>query len=307
MRSSLGRRGRLGSFESDDDTSVASSAVAGAMSVRRTNSSDPTDGATSPDSELDGGNWGRSRSASGGGVGVGYGRGRSMSMGDDVMSDVSDDEMEDDVYDRPDLASDVTVHDMRVLYTIEMRDAIMLFVNKLSSLTATTTEDDTEDAPKTRDSRAYSFEDSGGQDDQQLAKFFNVAAGPLSGSPEKSSEQIKHEKRAEQAPTVASLTLAAETARKMAMSKIMFRARFLNPQINLLCPKTKGSVLLGFAEGELVSRTLNRLYRLPKRRTSGATGGRDAGRNMHNLMRKNERSLNIDGISAYGEYCKMNF
>ena len=38
------------------------------------------------------------------------------------------------MFDRPDLASDVTVHDMRVLYTIEMRDNIMLFVNKVISL-----------------------------------------------------------------------------------------------------------------------------------------------------------------------------
>ena len=71
----------------------------------------------------------------------------------------------------------------------------------------------------------------------------------------------------------------------------LFRARFLNPQINLLCPKTKGSVLLGFAEGELVSRTLNRLYRLPERRTSGGpgAGGRErkaASKNLNNLMRK---------------------
>ena len=53
---------------------------------------------------------------------------------------------------------------MRVLYTIEMRDAIMLFVNKLTAITATTSADDDEsDEPTFRDSRAYSFEESGGQ------------------------------------------------------------------------------------------------------------------------------------------------
>ena len=155
--------------------------------------------------------------------------------------------------------------------------------------------------PRTVHTHTHTHTHAGGTDNQQLAKFFNVAAGPLSGSPEKSAEQLKHEKKAETAPTVASLTLAAEAARKMSQSKIMFRARFLNPQINLLCPKTKGSVLLGFAEGELVSRTLNRLYRLPRRRVSGG-GGRESSSGsarMNNLMRKNERSLNIDGISAY--------
>ena len=76
--------------------------------------------------------------------------------------------------------------------------------------------------------------------------------------------------------------------------------QFVNPQANLLCPKTRGSVVLGVAAATLVGRDLGVFYCCPNEKTNGAAEDPNSRKQAENNQTPNENPQGSNSGSGNG-------
>ena len=234
-------------------------------------------------------------------------RSSSARYGGHGVSEPQEESDSEDEDEKSALRTEVEVRELRCVYSLALRDRLMLFVEIWQRIQAKNETDIEEgsDSGDSGDRSGLNVSPSKQEWNRQSEMAAAVPVDHLSAlflSKSAGQSEVQYATAKAEAAAAAAASAHAAAAAATFESTIRYRVKFLNPQVNLLCPKTNGSLILGVAEASLVGRDLGVFYTCPREEAGTADSAQHEGAATSSgfgVYINHERLLVIDSALAY--------